>query len=398
MDEQDTMGSNGNQRRFYAHTDRSNPDKTPEQGARWQLLEDHLVGTAVLAREFASAFGAGDWGYLAALWHDAGKYSEEFQEMLKASVDAHIEHKSKVDHSTFAAQQADQKWCAGEGKLLAYVIAGHHTGLPDGRSNEGSSLSRRLAGRLPYRFHCPDNLLNHHKPSLPFTPMKHRAGFEIALFVRMLYSSLVDADFLDTEKYMNLDSFHARLREYKLDDLQSRLFEYLCVLENTAEKTPVNRLRSQILDNCVRAADQSPGLFSLTVPTGGGKTLSSMAFALKHAVKHRHRRIIYAIPYTSIIEQNAAIFRGIFGDEAVLEHHSNYEPSDEDYRTRLASENWDAPIVVTTNVQFFESLFACRSSRCRKLHNIARSVIIPASDPAKERFPFGTSGCQGNRR
>ena len=353
---------------FYAHSLENEPP------SRWQVLEDHLLATATLAKKFASAFGAGDWGYVAGLWHDAGKYSEEFQKMLEASADAQIEQRSRVDHSTFGAQQASHKWPNGKGKLLAYTIAGHHAGLPDGRSNEDSSLLKRLDKTLPYSFACPGEILNRPKPRLPFAPETRRGGFELSFFVRMLYSALVDADFLDTERHMKRDQALLRPKEYSLAPLQRELDAHLVTIED--DKTVVNRTRSRILNNCRKAADLEAGLFSLTVPTGGGKTLSSMAFALKHAAKYDKDRVIYVIPFTSIIEQNAAIFRKVFGDDNVLEHHSNYEPREEDHRTRLASENWDAPIVVTTNVQFFESLFARRSSRCRKLHNITNSVII----------------------
>jgi len=363
---------------FFAHTDPAKPGVTPEQGANWQPLEDHLTNTANLASEFAEAFGAGDWAYIAGLWHDLGKYSEEFQQRLRANVDAHIESKSTVDHSTFGAKQAHQKWPKdkGKGKLLAYVIAGHHAGLPDGKSNEGTCLSNRIDKPLPYKFDVPENLLAVPEPHLIFRPDQNRAGFEISFFIRMLYSALVDADFLDTEKYMKPERARRRPHGYVLKTLNERLTQHLSSLQERAERTKVNLIRSQVLRDCLQAAEKDPGLFSLTVPTGGGKTLSSMAFALKHATKWGHDRVIYVIPYTSIIEQNAAVFRDVFGNDAVLEHHSNYEPLAENHWTRLASENWDAPIVVTTNVQFFESLFACRNSGCRKLHNIAHSVII----------------------
>jgi CRISPR-associated endonuclease/helicase Cas3 len=360
-----------NHEKFYAH---SLEDQPPEN---WQLLKDHLIKTAQFACEFATCFKADNWAYIAGLWHDAGKYSDEFQKMLKESADVHIEHKSKIDHSTFGAQQAAQKWPKGEGKLLAYIIAGHHTGIPDGKANNDSSLTKRLdEKKLRYSFHCPEDLFDCSKPQLPFTPEIKRAGFKISFLIRMLYSCLVDADFLDTEKHMAPHKFAMRPEAYSLLKLQKRLDRYLRNLLRSAANTSVNQIRAQILQNCLQAADQEPGLFSLTVPTGGGKTLSSMSFALKHAIAWKQKRIIYVIPYTSIIEQNAAVFRSVFGDDKVLEHHSNYEPEEEDHRTRLASENWDAPIVVTTNVQFFESLFACRSSRCRKLHNIAQCTII----------------------
>lgn len=360
---------------YYAHTDPAG--LSIEQGGRWQRLDDHLRGTAELARQFAEAFGAGDWAYLAGLWHDLGKYSDEFQAMLGNSCDAHIEQKSRVDHSTYGAQQAVKKWPqGGEGKVLSYIIAGHHAGLPEGNTDEESGLPKRMNKHLPYHFDSPQAFFDQAKPGLPFMLDKTRFCFELSFFIRMLFSCLTDADFLDTERHMAPQKAEHRPIPIALDNLCHKLDSHLSVMQNHANKTKVNSIRSGILSDCLDAAKQGMGLFSLTVPTGGGKTLSSMAFALKHAMKWGHKRIIYVIPYTSIIEQNAKVFRDIFGDQAVLEHHSNYEPAEEDHKSRLASENWDAPIVVTTNVQFFESLFACRSSRCRKLHNISQSVII----------------------
>ncbi|MEQ1674895.1 MAG: CRISPR-associated helicase Cas3', partial [Candidatus Nitrotoga sp.] len=195
------------------------------------------------------------------------------------------------------------------------------------------------------------------------------------LWLRMLFSCLVDADFLDTEAFMDGDKAAARSGYRDIADLMDRFDKYMAALAVNADNTPVNIIRADILRQCRDKAAHAPGLFSLTVPTGGGKTLSGMAFALQHAIQHKKQRIIYVIPYTSIIEQTAGIFRDIFGDN-VVEHHANLDPDKEDARSRLATENWDAPIIVTTNVQFFESLFAARTSRCRKLHNIVNSVVV----------------------
>jgi CRISPR-associated endonuclease/helicase Cas3 len=192
----------------------------------------------------------------------------------------------------------------------------------------------------------------------------------------MIYSCLVDADFLNTESFMDTQKSAWRKGYPSLETIGNRLFNALDELNIKAIQSPINKQRASILQNCMNAAGWEPGLFSLTVPTGGGKTLSSLAFAIKHALKYNLKRIIYVIPYTSIIEQNAAVFRQILGDEVVLEHHSNFESKEEDHRSRLASENWDAPLIVTTNVQFFESLFSCRSSRCRRIHSMANSVVI----------------------
>ncbi|WP_312915824.1 CRISPR-associated helicase/endonuclease Cas3 [Candidatus Competibacter phosphatis] len=197
-----------------------------------------------------------------------------------------------------------------------------------------------------------------------------------ALWIRLLFSCLVDADFLDTEQFMSPEKAGLRGQYPALAELEPRFEAYMTALTARADDTPVNQMRALVLDRCRNAAEQMPGLFSLTVPTGGGKTLASLAFALHHARRHGKRRILYVIPYTSIIEQTADVFRGVFGEDAVLEHHSNFDSERETPRSRLACENWDTSLIVTTNVQFFESLFAARPSRTRKLHNILDSVVI----------------------
>ena len=203
-------------------------------------------------------------------------------------------------------------------------------------------------------------------------------GFATAFYIRMLYSCLVDADYIDTETFMNGD---AGRRNYEpLSALCDKLTAYISKWNNPTREIDI--LRQKILNSCIEKASAPRGIFSLTVPTGGGKTVASMAFALNHAAANSMKRIIYVIPYTSIIEQNAKVFRDILGQENVVEHHSSvsYELSENadelEYRSALATENWDAPVIVTTAVQFFESLYANRSSKCRKLHNIANSVII----------------------
>jgi len=359
---------------YYAHSLSGKPQKD------WQRLEDHLLAVAEKARSFAEAFGAGDWAYLAGLWHDIGKYSREFQARLQAlsDPDAHIETKvGRPDHSTAGAQHA-YRVLRDKGKLIAYTIAGHHAGLPDGKTADISCLVERLRKQIHDYSPFPDS--HHHGKrslELPFTLMdKERVCFQLSFFSRMLYSCLVDADFLDTENFMEPKKSAWREGCPDLSVLWKKLQDFMNNLLLNAPVTKINKQRKEIFSHCLEAADLKPGLFSLTVPTGGGKTLSSIAFALKHALKFGMKRVIYVIPYTSIIEQNAAIFRQIFGENAVVEHHSNFEPREEDQWSRLAAENWDAPLVVTTNVQFFESLFGSRSSQCRKLHNIAQSVVI----------------------
>jgi CRISPR-associated endonuclease/helicase Cas3 len=273
--------------------------------------------------------------------------------------------------------------------VLAYLIAGHHAGLSDWNS-EISSLEYRLAQEDSLReleeslaADPPQEILDSKgfAPNLRAIPggpvQEKRIGLGFALWVRMLFSCLVDADFLDTETYMDPRRAEQRRHWPGIAQLLDLFDRHMAAFSAAAKVTPVNRLRADILVQCRAKAAEAPGLFSLTVPTGGGKTLSSMAFALEHAKRHGMRRVIYVIPYTSIIEQTADVFRNIFGD-AVVEHHSNAEsdPGDENLKSRLACENWDAPVVVTTSVQFFESLFAAKTSRCRKLHNIVNSVVV----------------------
>ncbi|RZB30662.1 MAG: CRISPR-associated endonuclease/helicase Cas3 [Desulfobacteraceae bacterium Eth-SRB1] len=360
-------------KKYYAHT------LDGKTHSDWQPLKEHLKNVAEMAMSFADAYGAGEWGYIAGLWHDIGKYSDEFQKMLGAEEgnDAHIETKpGRVDHSTAGAQHAF-KLLKDKGKILAYAIAGHHAGLPDGKSNNSSCLIKRLEKRI-YDYSSYQNQVfnNPRLNCLPFSLNQKRFGFQLSFFVRMIFSSLVDADFLDTEAFMDSKKSLWRKGYPDLSEMDHKLTLALNKLIVSASNTLINEHRIKILKNCLDAAESPQGLFSLTVPTGGGKTLSSLAFAMKHALKHGLERIIYVIPYTSIIEQNAAVFREILGEDAVLEHYSNFEPKEEDHRSRLAAENWDAPLIVTTNVQFFESLYSCRSSRCRKIHNIAKSVII----------------------
>ncbi|ACO79326.1 CRISPR-associated helicase Cas3 [Azotobacter vinelandii CA] len=275
------------------------------------------------------------------------------------------------------------------GRLLAYGIAGHHSGLANGRDpGECSTLEERLKGQsLPALLDQWQNEIQLPAMSelgpLPIKPVRERQVFQLAFLARMLFSCLVDADFLDTEAYYDRIEQRPSRRSARpsLPHLQQALNVHLAGFR---ADSPVNRIRADILGHVRQQAVQEPGLFSLTVPTGGGKTLASLAFALDHAIRHGLRRIIYVIPFTSIVEQNAAVFRkalGEFGEQAVLEHHSAFSDNRAQDRQardklRLAMENWDAPIIVTTAVQFFESLYADRPSRCRKLHNIAGSVII----------------------
>ena len=354
-----------------------------EDKERVHILEDHLRSVAEMASVFASGFGSAEWARLAGLWHDLGKYSSAFQQMIRSKTgldpEAHVETRpGRVDHSTRGAVRAIET-LAGQGRILAYLAAGHHAGLPDWSPVETGkkALSERLAGggRLPSirAEDIPPEIF------LPPAPLERpREGADPALWIRMLFSCLVDADFLDTERFMNPEKLEARGSFPSLPTLLNRFDVFISRMVSDAPSTKVNVLRAEVLRQCIEASSRPQGHFSLTVPTGGGKTLSSLAFALNHAARHGLNRIIYVIPYTSIIEQTATVFREALGDDAVLEHHSNFDSGEEKEtsRSRLATENWDAHVIVTTSVQFFESLFASRTSRCRKLHNIVKSVVV----------------------
>ncbi len=364
---------------YYAHSTES-PDKSD-----WQSLEEHLQGVARLAEDFAAVFGAGGWGRLSGRYHDVGKGTLSWQ--------AYLRHANKIvdeftkfyaghpAHAVVGAQWL-YKYSEQAGKLLAYCIAGHHGGLPNwDDSTTTAALKSKLLDDLP------ELQLSLPAPDFPQSfpaanPENERLGFQLQFFVRMLFSCLVDADFLNTECSLDKKKASWRASYPSVEELYRRFWNNFDNLRNNAEKIEnenqrhVNRQREKVLGDCLQASEREPGQFSLTVPTGGSKTLSSLAFALNHAIRKQKRRIIYVVPFTSIIEQNAKVFRDMLGDDAVLEHHCNYIPDETDWKTRLAAENWDAPIVVTTNVQFFNSFYANRTSKCRKLHNVAESIII----------------------
>lgn len=357
----------------------------------WQthLLDEHLRAVATISDAFARCFGGNDWARLAGLWHDLGKYAPDFQHYIRDASgyereQAHIEEgrgadgkpRQRVDHSAAGAIHAVDR-LGPSGIVIANLIAAHHAGLYD-----ATDLERRLQSRdrldLALSATPPSGVLDTGNAPALAVPGGASTPGAYALWLRMLFSCLVDADFLDTERFMDEGTTAGHRADFPaFPTLKVALDRHLAVVAQQSKPTAVNRLRAQVLLDCRRAATERPGLFSLTVPTGGGKTLSSLAFALDHAAVHAKRRVIYVIPYTSIIEQTAAVFRGVMGD-AVVEHHSNADAvgDGETSKSRLASENWDAPVIVTTNVQFFESLFAARTSRCRKLHNIVDSVVV----------------------
>ncbi len=365
---------------YYAHSGRAD-DQTD-----WQSLKEHLEQVAVLAASMAEPLGLKKAAFLAGLFHDLGKYTAEFQNRL-TGMDVW------VDHSTAGAWHMQQAVKSGQDRfiaeLIAYAILGHHAGLPDRRGRE-SALTERIAGfKSGSLYKVWETEINADFSGLMpgFSWEKERLSFQMAFCGRMLFSCLVDADFKDTEAFYS--ALEGRQVDRVWQSLQQLLPDFLAGFERSMvakkiDASDLNRLRSEILAHVREKAREKPGLFTLTVPTGGGKTLASLAFALDHAQLHGHRRIIYAIPFTSIIDQTASIFRNILGDEHVLEHHSAIDeekfdprqPRESRDKLKLAMEDWAAPVVVTTNVQLFESLFAAKTSRARKLHNIAGSVII----------------------
>ncbi|WP_373214606.1 CRISPR-associated helicase Cas3' [Ruminococcus sp. 5_1_39BFAA] len=335
-----------------------------------QPLKDHLKNSAVLCGKFADGFGAYEWGYCCGLLHDLGKYSLKFQKRIRGS-------EEQVDHATAGARLCWDK--KGMYQFLSYCIAGHHTGLPDtgGSSDTSGTMAARMKKNL-------ENYQDYEKeieiPVLknpPFRPVKEEnQDFFLSMLIRMLYSCLVDADYLDTELFMKGKSI--RNGGEGIGILYEKLTAHISGWLNNQDLGTINGRRTEILKHCIEMGKAERGLFRLTVPTGGGKTIASLAFALRHAKEHDMERVIYVIPYTSIIEQNAKIFADILGKDNVLENHCNidYGSSEELKPMQLAAENWDKPVIVTTNVQFFESLFSNKSSKCRKLHNIANSVIV----------------------
>ena len=342
-----------------------------------QTILEHLTGTAKKAQQFGNDFGNGDFAYACGITHDIGKFSREFQKRI-------WEAGPKVDHSTAGAIEIN-KGLKDMGLLLAYCVAGHHTGLPDGGSKIDTCDESTLYGRIKRKVPLYGDFIRDVNPeciSIPSRPNLipiQKVGFSLSFYIRMIFSCLVDADYLDTEEFMHngkITRNQGTAIELLIDKLNAKLSRF------GAPTREINIKRNEILSRCVNMSANEKGLYTLTVPTGGGKTISSIAFALNHARKNKMNRVIYAIPYTSIIEQNAGEFKKIFGEENVLEHHSGFEYTDSDeisdeiIQLKLATENWNAPIVVTTNVQFFESLFSNKPSKCRKLHNIANSVVI----------------------
>ena len=356
---------------FYAHS-------ANDEGYRHGLVE-HLTAVAKLARDFASPFGGGEVAYYCGLWHDLGKFNPVFQQYLSG------DRQRGPDHKAAGTQLA----CEHLGRYCGLLVQGHHGGLRavgnlkgwlDEKGDDPAVAQELGQARVAVADLEPNIAID-----LPDFVKRNRTDAE--LWLRMVFSAVVDADFLDTERHFNSGRSAARNPAASPQQLwerfQSRHHDH------TQEAAGlVNEVRSQVYEACLTAAERPTGLFRLAVPTGGGKTLSGMGFALRHAVVHGLDRVIVAVPYTSITQQTAEVCRTFLEEDpdaepaAVLEHHSMVETNDEDEYdrsqvwARLASENWDAPVVVTTTVQLFHSLFSNRTSSTRKLHRLARSVII----------------------
>lgn len=330
-----------------------------------QTNEQHCLGVAQLAEKFASEFGMGEWGKLLGLLHDRGKESEGFQAYIKRNSGYDPEARSNLPHHhSYVGAKLIHKIPFDQLYWLSNAIAGHHRGLyniDELESELDKDIPEGVSSAIP-----------NHNLSLPKFKIKQADASHVA---RLLFSCLVDADWLDTEQFMQPEKSVLRGKYATLEQLREKLQNYRTHLSKLPS-TPLNQLRNEIQRRCEASARMQPGFFELTVPTGGGKTIASVIWAINHAIAHHKRRIIIAIPFTSIIVQTAEILRNIFGEENVVEHHSVVNDSVVDSRSLLACENWDAPIIVTTNVQLFESMFSNKPSACRKLHSIVNSVIV----------------------
>ena len=366
---------------YYAHT-RNNDGK-------WHDLLVHLRDVAELAATFATPFGASEAASRLGWWHDAGKAGDDWQAFIRAADKGNASH--GPDHSSIgmlALAHASQNY--GEHPLLAMSIAYHHGGLKDppsfldrvNRKKADPDITNALAQARPIIAPHDDLSKKTLFPALLIDKKDALQKRACAMGWRMLHSCLVDADCLDTERHFDAGRWNARRTTESPTTLWPLFREQLEDLIARAPKTPLNARRAQMYEDALASSCMKPGFFSLSMPTGAGKTLTGMAFSLNHASAYEKRRVICAIPYTSIIEQNASVYKHFLGNEHVLEHHSgvaareSHGPEDIERWRRLASQNWDAPVIVTTNVQFFESLFASKNCTLRKLHNIANSVIV----------------------
>lgn len=380
----------------YAHSKRELPV------GDWHRLEDHLRGAATRAAESAAKFGCRELGWYAGLWHDLGKYAGDWQDFLRSAgedastlgeetpQDSRKQRRRGPDHSTAGAIHAQEivtnKLLA---RALSFAIASHHGGLPDRSDLERRLLDPQKRERYGWTMQpaLPEITAAGTQPEFPpwfvskGTPEEQQRRFE--MLVRMLFSALVDGDYLDTERFMESDGERSGGREgwARLSRYEAPLHDALAGIgRRSTAPSHVRNARSDVLRWCLEAGAGKRGVYTLTVPTGGGKTLASLAFALRHAGAHALDRVVIALPFLSILDQTADALREIFGphfgERALVEHHSTIVPPRDTQRNLLATENWNAPLIVTTQVQLFQSLFARRPRQCRKLHNLANSIIV----------------------
>lgn len=374
---------------FWAHT------PSEGSGGKPHDLRQHLLDTAKRAQTYADVFGAGNLAYLLGIWHDLGKYNPEFQQYLRdaQAADEKGEELGRKGppHAVWGATLI-QSMLAEHPQRTTFTlpVLGHHAGLEDaGEAEQKIAAEPDFAERMATMAGAIKTFGLH--PGIVGDPERAPPSrLKQELFTRMVTSALVDADFLDTEFHFGDERPRAREHDLDISALWARFEvgrERLLDKQRQSGKViaaHVQAVRDEVYSECLKAATDPPGLFRLTVPTGGGKTLSGLAFALKHAQAHDLRRVIVAIPFTSIIDQNAQVYREVLGNDAVLEHHSAVQTADNKaerqdahtLRLHLATENWDMPLICTTFVQLFESLFARKTSKLRKLHRIARSVLV----------------------
>ena len=395
---------------FIAHVRQT--DKCP------QSVQTHLVETSELAKIFARKLNLEPVGELLGLMHDFGKYSRKFQKYIHDETglfnpdlddEESTPNGSKVDHSTAGAQwvyRELRKFGAelgiGElfGQMLGLCIASHHgEGLIDCLDGGGNAVWKKRFEKedeLTHLAECEQNadevvrqkahelagenlirsLLNVVKPIFSNQTINNKIKeFYLGCLTRFLFSCLIDADRINSSDFEREDQKDVR-RLTEKPDWQSAIDQLEAKLAGFENRYPIDEIRRRISDDCLKRAVDSQGIYTLTVPTGGGKTLASLRYALHHAQKHNLDRIIYIIPYTSIIDQNAQAVREILGEDWVLEHHSNLEPEKQSWQDKLLSENWDKPIVFTTMVQFLDAWFGGGTRGARHIHPMTNAVLI----------------------
>ena len=356
---------------YYAHSKEIDGEKI------YQSIRDHAEGVAQKMISFSDGFCEESFAKSIALLHDIGKYQSDFQLRIRGK-------NVQVPHAICGAKELKKY---GLPDAAAYIISGHHAGLPDkGPDIAPSTLEYRLKREETQDYSEYERELKSLIPAGSDTPYQNAvtsasgesAWKEYAFWIRMMFSCLVDADFLDTEEFCsgNIDRGMSADFENCLKILKDRL----AVLQDQAV-TDTEKARSILQKQVLSHKNENANFYYMNMPTGSGKTLTSMLFALERLLAAKKKRIIYVIPYTSIIDQNAKVLKDLFGEACVLEHHCNfdydsYENISTKEKVRRTSENWDAPIIVTTNVQFFESIYSNRPSKLRKLHNIANSILI----------------------